>query len=483
MAEIATAGSGARALRNSGLILVARVFGRLLALFTVIIIINVLPDAAFGEMQTAITYSLLVSVVADLGFSTLYVREGARQPGEISRYLNNMLSVRVPLVVGAIMLLTAGLWLIGLHSLLLPTIALLVSSGYQLMLRNTLYALQRLGYEIAEIVPEAVLLLAIVVIGATQHRGAGFFIWAYVFSYVAASIYFAVVLIRLGIWRPRWQFEAALIVPWLKMSLPLAITYIFTTIYWKIDVPILQHFRSYSEVGWYTAAYKPFESLLFLPMTLRTVIFPLLSIYHRQDKHRLKLGTEKFFKALLALGMPITVGIVLLAGQYNSLLHLYPQSAASLQILGAAVVFLFIDNTFAATLLAMDKQKTFAWIAISGLLVNLALNLVVIPKYGYIGASWAVVVTEVALVIIGWSTLRHLGIAIPVHRLFWRVAIAAFAMGGVIVLLHPLGALPVVAVTLIAGLIYLGLLWILGAADEEDRALIRRAIGRKTVIS
>jgi len=480
-----TAGSGSRALRNTLGILVARVVGRLLALVTVVLIGNTLGDAGFGEMQTALTYSLLISTIADLGFSTLYVREGARRPEMISRFLNNMLSLRVPLLVVAVLGLTGSLWLVGLRSLIIPTAALLVISGYQLMLRNTLYALQRLGFEIAEIVPEAILLLTIVVVGVMQHRGAGFFLWAYTLSYVAAAGYFAAVLVVMGVWRPRWQFELALIRPWLRAALPLAITYVFTTIYWKVDIPILQGYTSYQQVGWYSLAYKPFESLLFVPMTLRTVIFPVLSIYHQRSPDRLRVATNKFFKALLALGLPISVGVVLLASQFNDILHLFPESAAALQILGFAVAFLFVDNTFAVTLLAMDRQGLFAWIAMGGLAVNIVLNVVLIPIFeashpgsGYLVASWNVVGTELALVVAGWFALHRLGLSIPVPRIAWRLVVAAAVMGGFIVAMHPLGRVRVLAVSLAAAAVYGTALWLLRTADDEDRALLRRALRR-----
>jgi O-antigen/teichoic acid export membrane protein len=484
-AEVSTAGSGARALRNSALILVARIVGRLLALVTVVLIGNGLGDSGFGAMQTALTYSLIISTVADLGFSTLYVREGARSPTQVGRFLNNMLSVRVPLLVVAVLVLCGALWLIGLTSLIVPTAALMVISGYQLMLRNTLYALQRLGFEILEIVPEALLLLAIVVIGYAGHHGAGFYLWAYTLSYVAAAIYFAIVLIAIGVWRPAWKMEMELLKPWLRSSLPLAITYIFTTVYWKVDVPILQRYTDFQQVGWYTLAYKPFESLLFVPMTLRTVVFPVLSVYHTHRPDRLGIATEKFFKALLALGLPMTVGIVLLAQQYNDLLHLFPQSAAALQILGFAVVFLFVDNTFAAALLATDRQGLFAWIAVSGLIVNVVLNTVLIPVFegmhpgsGYLVASWNVVGTEVCLVIAGWVSLRRVGIPIAVHRVGWRVVVAAAVMGAAIWLVNPHGAVAVIGTTLAAGALYLGLLWLIGGADDEEKLLLRRALRR-----
>ena len=188
--------------------------------------------------------------------------------------------------------------------------------------------------------------------------------------------------------------------------MPLGITFIITTVYFKVDVPILQRFRPYSEVGYYTFAYKPFESLLFIPFALRSVVFPVLSVYHRRSPERVLPLAEKFFKALVILGWPITVGVFLLAPQFNSLLHLYAGSEPALQILALAIVFMFADNTFAATLNAIDKQNVFAFVAMVGLVINVGVNLVVIPSYGYLGASWAVVVTEAALVVVGWFVLR-----------------------------------------------------------------------------
>lgn len=473
-----SAGIGARAVRNTTLIMVVRVLSRLLALITVVVMGNALGDTGLGEYQTAITYSLLISVVADVGFSTLYVREGARHPEQIARFLNNMLSVKVPLLVLAALGVSASLWLVGIRYLILPTLALLVLSGYQLMLRNTLYALQRLGPEIAEIIPEAVLLLVLVIAGALGHRGPGYFIWAYAASYLAACAYFVVVLMRMGIWRPRWQFELAVLKPWFRVGLPFAVTYIFTSVYFKLDVPILQHFRPYSEVGWYTFAYKPFEALLFLPMTVRTVVFPVITVYHQDLPARVRVATEKFFKALAMLGLPIGIGTVLLAHQLNDLMHLFPNSEPALQILGFAIPFMFIDNTFAATLNAVDRQAAFAWIAMSGLVINVAINLLVIPSYGYLGAAWSTVATEAWLVTLGWLVLRRFGFTIPVHRLVWRTLVAGAVMGAFLWVLHPEGGFRVVGSIVAAAVIYGAVLWLIGGVDDEERALIRRAVGR-----
>jgi O-antigen/teichoic acid export membrane protein len=361
--------------------------------------------------------------------------------------------------------------------LLWPSFAILVLSGYQLLLRNTLYAMQRLTFEIIEIVPETLVVFALVVVGVHINADTGFFLWAYAISYAFACIYFATVLIAMGVLHPAPQLEPGLLISWVKVAVPLGITFIITTVYFKVDVPILQRFRPYSEVGYYTFAYKPFESLLFIPFALRSVIFPVLSVYHRQSPERVLPLAEKFFKALVILGWPITVGVFLLAPQFNSLLHLYAGSEPALQILALAIVFMFADNTFAATLNAIDKQNVFALVAMVGLVINVGVNLVVIPRYGYLGASWAVVVTEAALVVVGWLVLRAQLGTIPLLRTSWKAVVAGLVMGGFIFVANPHQNRVLLFVVVIASaLVYGAVLLALRVADREEMSLIRNAL-------
>ena len=173
-------GLGMRALRNTILILVVRVISRIIALVAVIIIGNYLDPTRFGEMQTAITYVGLVGTLTDLGFSALYVREGARHTDQIARYWNNVASLKV---IGAADRPAADLRQRCISPACVRCsgrrFAILVLSGYQLLLRNTLYAMQRLTFEIIEIVPETLVVFALVVIGVHIHADTGFFLWAY----------------------------------------------------------------------------------------------------------------------------------------------------------------------------------------------------------------------------------------------------------------------------------------------------------------
>ena len=142
----------------------------MIALVTVVLIGHVLGDANFGRMQMAVTYSALASIVADFGFATLYVREGARRPDLVQRLLGFAMSMRVFLTAVAGPLLFAGLWFAGIQSLWLPAFAIIFIGGYLQLLRSTLYATQRLNFEIAEIIPESLLLLGLVVLGAHTEK-------------------------------------------------------------------------------------------------------------------------------------------------------------------------------------------------------------------------------------------------------------------------------------------------------------------------
>jgi O-antigen/teichoic acid export membrane protein len=471
-----TSGLGSRALRFTVLILLARVLSRLLALVAVVAIGNALGDTRFGQMQTAITYTALVGAITDVGFTALYVREGAREHHNLTRYFSNVASIKLFLVAISLPMLAACLWFSGIESLLLPSFALLVLSGYSLLLRSTLYALQRLNYEIAEIVPETAVVLVMALIGAHIHAGPGYFMWAYVASSGFATAYFVVVLVGKRIIRPRWQLEPQLFAQWIRAGIALAITYMLTTVYFKLDVPILQHFRKYDEVGWYTFAYRPFEALLFIPATLRTVVFPVLSIYFRNAPNRVLASAEKLFKGLMVIGWPITVGLFLLAQQFSDLIGLFPQSAAALRILALAIVFMFVDNTFPTVLNAIDRQKMFAYVALCGLAVNFLLNIILIPQFGYIGASWATVATEIGLVIAGWLALRSALGPLRVVRTCWKPLVAGLVMGGFVQLINPHGRLAVLAVTAAAAVVYVLMLFVLRTADDEETTIIRRAL-------
>src|SRR6202023_2977969 len=161
--------------------------------------------------------------------------------------------------------------------------------------------------------------------------------------------------------RIRLGLDVSLVRRWFPLALPFAFTFFLTNLYFRADVPILQQFRSFAEVGWYTFAYKPFEALQFIPLAIQVVVYPLLGVYFVTDISRRRVAFERFVKWLILLGWPLTVGTFVLVHSIGRLFRLFPQSEPSLRILAFGIVFLFANSTFYAMLNAINRQHLNAW--------------------------------------------------------------------------------------------------------------------------
>ena len=469
-------GLGSRALRNTIVVLTAKVVARLIALVTVIYIVNSLTPAGYGSFTVLVNLTAIVSVVLDLGFNVLFVREGARDHGQIQRYLRNVMSLRLLMSVVAFGLLAGLTALLGLSDLLVAGFVLMVLTSYSSLLRNGLYAVQQLGFEAVAVVLESLVLLGLVLYGHRTNQGVAYYVWAYAVQYAFSCVYFTVVLAAKRIAVVGWGFELPLLRDWFWKGLPFALTFVLTILYFRIDQPLVYVLQSKDAAGFYGAAYKPIESLLFVPMTFLSIVFPVLSVYHRERPAEMVDTLSRFYKALLLMGWPMSVGIFVLALPLNHVLHFHDESAPALRILALALGFAFINNAFIGALNASDRQSSFTWAAGWSLVANVALNLALIPRFGYLGASAATVLTELVLGVAGWVlTSRHVG-RVPVVSLSWRIVLAGLIMG---VAVYPLRNFEgfAVAVPIAAGVIvYAVAVLLLRALTGEEIAWARRAL-------
>lgn len=467
---------GTRAVSNAVVILGARVVSRLVSLVVVIVLANALGPNGYGRYTTLIAYSALVSVIVDLGFNPLYTREAARNRQELGDYLGTLLVLKLALAVPAsVVLATALVGLAGLSSLILPGAALLTGTAFANMLRNTFYAVGRAEFDAVAIIAEIAIQGGLIFYGARHNAGVSFYVWAYVASFAFTAVYSLVVIRVFRLGRVRLGFDMGLIRRWFPMAMPFAITSFLTNLYFLIDVPILQLFRSFTEVGWYKFAYKPFEALQFIPLAIQVVVYPLLGVYFVTDVSRLKTAYARFFKVLVLLGWPLTVGTFVLVHPIGRVFRLYPESEPALRILALAIVFLFANSAFYAMLNATNRQHLNAWATGLAAAINVALNLVLIPLFGYLAASATTVVTEASLCALGWWFVqRHRpDLRLEVFALGWRILLAGLLMGAV---LFPLGGFSIFVSLPAGATVYLAAIYALRAIEPEEWRLAKAGL-------
>jgi O-antigen/teichoic acid export membrane protein len=155
----------------------------------------------------------------------------------------------------------------------------------------------------------------------------------------------------------------------------------------------------------------------------------------------------------------------------------FDQSIPSLRILGASLLLIFVNNSFIFALGAMDKQLVFALLAGLSIVVNVTLNLAMIPRFahgdGYLAASWATLITEVFLFATGYLALaRYLG-RMPWMRPVIPIAVSGAAVALVTYALRNHNALLAVAV---AAVVYAVSMALTGGVTRSEWRLARESL-------
>ena len=475
-AEGAAAQLGTRAVSNSVFILAARTVSRVISLVVVIVLANALGAGGYGQYTTLVVYSGLVAVIGDLGFQSLYTREAARNRGELGDYLGTLILFRVVLAAASAVVLAVALAL-GTRGQLVPLIvpgsALLISTAYASLLRNTFYAVGRAEFDAIAIVVETLIQAVLIFIGSRRQSGVAYYVWAYTASYLFTIVYSLVVIRVFRLGRIRLALNLNLIASWLPLALPFALTFFLTNVYFRAGFVILQQFRPFAEVGWYNLAYKPYEALQFVPLAIQTVVYPVLGVLFLGEAARLKLAYERFFKVLVLLGWPLTVGAFVLVHPINQVFNRsgqFAESEPALRILAFGIVFLFANSAFYAMLNAINRQLLNAIATAVAAGLALALNFALIPSFGYLGASVVTVVVEAALCAAGWwfVQLGRPELRLGVVRLSWRIALAGLIMG---VVLFPLRGLSIFLTVPLGFAVYLVAVFVLRAVERDEYEL------------
>ncbi len=491
-----------RAARNSALPFAANLLGKLIQFGFAMLMLRVISPAEAGRYTVAVTLIGLTDILANFGLSVWATREAAQRPAEQDRILGQSLLLRLLLWTGAIGALWAYVVFRGSASpgglsadtrlaVLLLALGLLpsqfsaaISSIYQGREQLVLPALVGLATTLVNVSLAAALLLAGYGIPGVAA--------ASIASNLATLGIFAVLGRRAGI-RPRWHGA------WLGLGLilascwPLMLNSLLQTLFFKMDVLLLQGLLPRDGdtiVGWYQAAYKWIDALLIISPSIVMALFPLLSRRAAGDRAGLARAYATTLRWLLMAALPISLATSSMAEPLIGLLagaSYLPEGANALKLMVWFLPLSFANGLAQYVLIALGRQR---WITMSFVLAaafNLAANWLVIPghqfgtlsipAYTYIGAAVVTILSELVLWLPFSRGLRDLDVP-PLLVLLWRPAMATALAALTVMGAHGLG-LPTIPATLLGLGVYALALVRLGGFGAEDRALVRRVLGRR----
>ncbi|PXF61270.1 MAG: flippase [Candidatus Methanogaster sp.] len=475
-----------RIAKNTGVLLASQVVSYALGFFFIMYTARYLGAAGFGVLSFALAFTGIFGVFADLGLRQLTVREVARDKSLAGKYLGNIAAMKVILAVVTYGLIALFINLLGYPEQTIKVVYLValsvVFSAFSGVFYSIFQAYEKMEYQSVGQILSSALMLA----GALFAIDRGFSVVGF------ASIYFLVSAVVLGYafavcaWKfvlPRMAVDLGFWKPTIKKALPFGLTGTFITIYLWIDSVMLSLMRGDEVVGWYNAAYRIVLVLLFIPIAFNSAVFPLMSRFYVSSKDSLKFMFEKYFKYMLMIGLPISVGITLLADRIILLIFgaEYVPSVIVLQILIWVIVLIFARTAFERVLEAANRQIIVTEVFGGCALLNVILNVILIPKYSYIGAAIATLITDFAVFVLIFIWSLKIGYSISNKQLVEVVSkvIAASILMGIFIEYFRDQNLFILVFT--AAIIYFGLISLIKGIDKNDIRLIKILFPEKEV--
>jgi O-antigen/teichoic acid export membrane protein len=438
-----------------------------------------LGPTAFGQYQAAFAFVGLFRVLPDFGMSYASTLEVSRDRGAAERVFGQLLGFQAllsALTLGLCLGVGAALFRgVTWAAVVVLAVDLLLKSA-QSTLRWLLKAFERFGAESLTLLAERLLLL---VAGALVLRGGGGVVgFVLVFAAVRALDTAALAgFVQRRVVRLAPAFDRAAWRELLRRGLPFAYAGAMITLFFQVDAVLLEQMRGPLEVGWYGAPVRILEGLTLVPRFLGYALVPTLAALATRDPPRVTRLYARAAKYLLVAGLPVAVFGALASEPLLVFVFgaAYRPGAAAAVWLLAAAPFMFLSNLAETTLACVNRAGTIMLTSTAALLLNVALNLALIPVRGYVGAALATLLTEAAYFAMSAGCVAAAGHRAGWPRLAARPLLAGLAFLGAF---RACGGLGVVAAAGLATLAYLGALLALGVFDAQERELVLRLVGR-----
>jgi len=281
----------------------------------------------------------------------------------------------------------------------------------------------------------------------------------------------AFLVVRL-FFRPHFEFDWRMQLGMIRESWPLMLNHLLATLFFKVDVTLLEPLRGSIEVGWYSTGYKFIDAFNVIPSFFTFALFPIMSRQAHDDRPALVRSYTLAIKLLVSVAVPLAVVTTFLAPAMIYILggqQYLPYGAIALAIMVWSMPVGWINSVTNYVLIALGQQRALTRAFVIGLTFNVVANLIFIPLYGYPAAAVITVLSEIVEGLPFYITLNRTLAPnhIPWFGILWRPAVSGLAM----LLATWLGWMVHPLVGLVAGgLIYPLLIWRLGAFDEAERA-------------
>ncbi len=442
--------------KNAFWLAVAQGVSRIFTLFLVIYVARVLGASDYGKFTFAIAFVYLLSVFSDLGISPIVTREFAKER-EAEKDFLAIFTLKIFLVIGTIALTIVGSFFITSNQSIRRLIWILAFYNSIANFFEIIYAFlrarQRMEFEAIIKIIQAVLittigLSVIFFIPSVFNLGCGYLL-ANLILLIPILLFFHLKIEKLSL-----RLDVSIWKKFLSMSWPLALMVVFSTIYGQTDSIMMGYFGQITQNGWYNAAFKIIGVVLIPATLISQSFYPALSVSFKKSKQDFQKIWNYFMGSLIVIAVPMVIGGILLASKIINFLYdkRYAPSALAFQILVIMAGVMFIYYPLSQVLVVSNQQKKSFWAIFLGAIINIILNLILIPKFSLYGAAIATLATNLIILFLLLSFTLKFTVINPFHKnvllIFGGAIISSLIMYFVISLpilywMHPIFLVPI----------------------------------------
>jgi len=358
---------------------------------------RVLGPEGFGSYSYILTLATLFFILQDGGFKTLLFREQTLPSEGLTGYKDRLFSWALG---HAVVITVAGAFLV----LILPLdyrmgiLAAVFCFGFQAAVNFISSEMKARG-----LFPREALWQATVrTFGALGILFAIFFVrpvpWA-IFTGWSLGLLLCLLLSPRRIARP--SFGSFRIRDIRKACFGFMAIDAATTVYYRCDIILLERLvGDPALVGYYAAAYRFLDGIVLLAAPLGIIWFRKLRLISEETA---LFGSQIGWMSITMLSAAalIIVAVVPFSRELVVLTfgHEYADSAHLLPWLLGALIFVLPNGVLTQAAIARNRENVYAVAAGGGAVVNIGLNLVLIPRFGGLGAAWATIITEAFLTV------------------------------------------------------------------------------------
>lgn len=467
--------------KNISWVTLTQVITSICAFLWTIMIARYLGVNDYGILSFAMSLTVLLGMGTDIGMSTLTAKEISQDRSRTKKYIKNIIPFKIVLSMSIFLFTGLLMILLGYTKLVIEVTLIMCIENIFMCMINFMTAIfqahenQKVG-SIGALI-SSILLVLFTIIVIFFDLGIKFVALSYALSFLIYLFYVSKQLNKeFGI--PRFEIDLSFWKETAKKAIPFGLSIFFYTIYFSIDVVMIQFLAGDYATGIYNSAYKLISVFIAFYVIYNTVIFPLMSRLYIEDEILLKISFEQSVKYSLLILLPICIGIYFYSPYIIHLIYsdAYALASVPMQILTWTAIFMFINGVTTSLLNSIGKEFSVTKIYVIAAVFNISLNYIMIPIYSFNGAAITTVLSEILILILmmysisktpfksDWSLLK------TAIKLVIAGTILAIVLNFINVSLWI--AIPIGLVVYIVALI------ITKSLEDTDKYIIKQLLGR-----